>query len=49
MTAEIFGQTGAMNRMRDHNAAWTAVNAINLVNNGPAGRGAGDFVGTAET
>lgn len=32
----------------DHNGAWTAVNALNLENNGPAGRGASDFVGTIE-
>lgn len=30
----------------DHNPPWTAVNAINQVNDGPTGRGATDFVGT---
>lgn len=30
----------------DHNPAWTAVNAINVVNDGPAGRSGTSFVGT---
>ena len=32
----------------DHNAAWSAVNTIQQVNDGPSGRGASDFVGTME-
>lgn len=39
---------GLQRYLGDHNPAWTAVNAINLANDGPTGRGAGDFVGTAE-
>lgn len=30
----------------DHNPAWQALDAINRLNNGPAGRGDADFVGT---
>lgn len=32
----------------DHNAAWQAMETINLANDGPAGRGATAFIGTAE-
>lgn len=39
---------GLQRYLGDHNPAWAAVNAINLVNNGPTGRGASDFVGTME-
>ena len=40
---------GLQRWLGDHNAAWAAVETINLVNDGPAGRGANDFVGTYET
>lgn len=40
---------GLQRWLGDHNGAWTAVNAINQANNGPAGRGATDFIGSIET
>ena len=36
---------GLQRYLGDHNAAWAAVDAINQLNDGPAGRGANDFVG----
>lgn len=39
---------GAQRWLGDHNAAWAALNAIQAGNNGPAGRGASDFVGAYE-
>ena len=40
---------GLQRWLGDHNPAWTAVETINLVDDGPAGRGTNDFVGTYET
>lgn len=39
---------GLQRWLGDHNPAWTAVNILQQANDGPAGRGASDFVGTAE-
>ena len=39
---------GLQRWLGDHNAAWTAVDAINQANDGPSGRGAYDFAGTIE-
>lgn len=39
---------GLQRYLGDHNPAWSAVDAINQVNDGPADRGATDFVGTYE-
>lgn len=36
---------GLQRYLGDYNPAWTAVNAINVVNNGPTGRGQNDFIG----
>lgn len=41
-------QHGLQRYLGDHNAAWTAVNAINVVNDGPNDRGTSDFVGSIE-
>lgn len=39
---------GLQRWLGDHNAAWQAVNAINIQNDGPSGRGDQDFVGSIE-
>ena len=39
---------GLQRWLGDHNAAWTAVDAINQANDGPTDRGAYDFAGTIE-